>query len=663
MTGFIAVVDMDDLGETMKLRKDLEAAQASAKRKPDLPDLLYIRVPGVNRVTLPCRLRAMQTAASAQYLELLHPKTKRVKIDARMVASMEDILKQQRPAGGEVAIEVDREAARAKRDELRARGESAYLVDCLRLAPARRILARIGGPVFGWREPTADELRAWVRSDGLVDDAALQAAGVTVFRYLTATEGLEVALQRRDASTMLDMAVEQLAEGANRQVAGRPAYLQTIEAVHRRDRKLDTAGGTKVPTIIAQQLHTAPGRGGQQPDTKNPEKFAVTLATHELEEPYRGEKGLQLRPAVNHQTIAEAGGPGGALHQLWEAAKVQRGQQREPFLGIEARAELPQRTKRSAKRKPMEDPRQLVLWATEAEQVAARDIMVLDQRTKMPDQERWQTLTDVTQRMIAGYGVQTLVVGAAVFKLWRAELEAKRDTAGAIAVGVNDVARVLGMEPRSLNAKRRAALEDQLRLLTAIALPVKLGTFKGKEWTWHTRVFVVEEFLRADDGETIYRLRPTARWQDPKDFMWIPDELMQLDLGRQELEVRMGTLICREFGRGYGAKIVSERDLRRRLDWMLMEAGDISVEGMIRRDGPAAAKARLLTMIENLEAIGLDIAVEWNDENLLASVCRLMVSERLALVHHQLAGKRLLGVTKAVRPRAKPRKQEARAKS
>ena len=148
--------------------------------------------------------------------------------------------------------------------------------------------------------------------------------------------------------------------------------------------------------------------------------------------------------------------------------------------------------------------------------------------------------------------------------------------------------------------------------------------------------------------------------------MWVPDELMQLDLGRQELEIRMGTLICREFGRGYGAKIVSERDLRRRLDWMLMEAGDISVENMIRKEGTAAAKARLLTMIASLEAIGLDMAVEWDEDNLLASICRPLVSERLSLVHHQLAGKRLLGVNKRLaeaRKPGKPRKLKAKAES
>ena len=60
------------------------------------------------------------------------------------------------------------------------------------------------------------------------------------------------------------------------------------------------------------------------------------------------------------------------------------------------------------------------------------------------------------------------------------------------------------------------------------------------------------------------------------------------------------------------------------------------------------------------------MAVEWDEDNLLASICRPLVSERLSLVHHQLAGKRLLGVNKRLaeaRKPGKPRKLKAKAES
>jgi hypothetical protein len=42
------------------------------------------------------------------------------------------------------------------------------------------------------------------------------------------------------------------------------------------------------------------------------------------------------------------------------------------------------------------------------------------------------------------------------------------------------------------------------------------------------------------------------------------------------------------------------------------------------------------------------MAIEWNDDDLRASICRPIVSERLSLVHDQLAGKRLRGARAAL---------------
>jgi hypothetical protein len=242
--------------------------------------------------------------------------------------------------------------------------------------------------------------------------------------------------------------------------------------------------------------------------------------------------------------------------------------------------------------------------------------------------------------MLGDYGIETIAVSAAVFKLWREARDQNREVQ-AITVDVPTIARVLGHDLRAMNAKRREAIDRQLRLLTAMTLPIHVGQWKGKEWVWHGRMLQVDEYLRASDGETIYRLRPTERWADPKAFLWVPDELLQLDLGRQELEVRLGWIICREFARGYGSKIVGERDLRRRLDWLLTEAGDISIDRLVRDLGAAGAKSRLIKAFTVLESMGLDVHVEWKDEDLRGSMCRPLVSERLALVHDQISGKRL----------------------
>lgn len=638
MTGFVAVVDLETLREATQLRDSLEAALAGSKRKPALPDTLYLRVPGINRMTLPCRLRASQTDTGAAFIELLHPKTKRVKIDARMTASVETIMQQQRSGAGEVAIEVDTEVARAKRNELRAAGHSVYLMDTLRAVPARRILVRASGPVFPWREPTADELRAWVDERGLVRDDAVQAAGFTVLRFLASSDGLEAALKQRDTSSMLDLAIEQLAANASAKTVGKPDYQLTIDAIRRRDRRLDMAGGAKVPTILAQQLHTAPGRGGERLQVPSGEDIEPTMWTHDL----HGDDFIREDPGGTFdRDDARSMEAMKALRSRANLA-VQRGETvvQERYMGFEVRADLPRRTKRKAKRKGLEDPKQLVLWVTEAEQVTGRDLAKLEQRVKGPAADRWRSIHDAAATMLGDYGIETIAVSAAVFKLWREARDQNREVQ-AITVDVPTIARVLGHDLRAMNAKRREAIDRQLRLLTAMTLPIHVGNWKGKEWVWHGRMLQVEEYLRASDGETIYRLRPTERWADPKAFLWVPDELLQLDLGRQELEVRLGWIICREFARGYGSKVVGERDLRRRLDWLLTEAGDISIDRLVRDLGAAGAKARLVKAFAALESIGLDVTVEWNDEDLRASMCRPLVSERLALVHDQLAGKRL----------------------
>lgn len=632
MNGFVAVVNIDDPREAFKLRSDLEAAMGWKKRIPALPDLLYLRVPGLNRVTLPCRLRAARSEGDAAYLELLHPNTKRVRIDARMVASLDVIMQQPRQAHGEVAIELDRDALRATRATL---GDQAFLLDVMRVTPTRRMLVR-AMPIAGWREPTSQERSEWLDAAGVAREDAIRSAGFTLQRFLKCDDGLEAALQRQDAGSMLDLAIEQMIAQAGAKAGGKPEYQVTIEAVRRRDRALDTAGGAKVPTILAQQLHTAPGRAGPAAGP-----MTITMGTHELETDRRNEE--RLTNLITHTTLSDAGGPDGALHALHKLSQMQMGSHPAnvaSMIGIEARSDLPKRTKRGAKRKPLEDPKQLVLWATETE-LTRRDPFAVRETQSFPSGQRWNSLADSARDLIAAYGVETIAVAAALFKLWREELEAKRDQAGPIRVGVADVARVMGLDPRSMNAKRREAIQTQLRLLTAMTLPVKMGAWKGKDWTWHGRIFGVEEFLLADDGEAIYRLKPTSRWQDPKAFLWVPDELIQLDLGRQELEMRLGWMICREFARGYGAKFVGDRDLRRRLDWMLAEAGDVTIDRLIRDKGASSAKARMVQAVEALEAIGLDMAIEWNDDDLRASICRPIVSERLSLVHDQLAGKRL----------------------
>lgn len=640
MTGFVAVVDIDDPREAFKLRSDLEAAMAWKKRIPPLPDLLYLRVPGWNRVTLPCRLRAARSEGDAAYLELLHPNTKRIRIDARMVASLDVIMQQPRPAQGEVAIELDQDALRARRAAL---GDQAFLLDVMRETPARRMLVR-AMPIAGWREPTSQERSEWLDAAGVAREDAIRGAGFTLQRFLKCDDGLEAALQRQDAGSMLDLAIEQMIAQAGAKAGGKPEYQVTIEAVRRRDRALDTAGGAKVPTILAQQLHTAPGRAGPAAGP-----MTITMGTHELETDRRD--AARLNHLVTHAALQDAGGLDGALAALHKMSQMQMGSHPAnvtSMIGIEARSDLPQRTKRGAKRKPLEDPKQLVLWATETELMTRRDPAAVRETVQFPAGMRWSSLADSARDLIAAYGVETIAVAAALFKLWREELEAKRDQAGPIRVGVADVARVMGLDPRSMNAKRREAIQTQLRLLTAMTLPVKMGAWKGKDWTWHGRIFGVEEFLLADDGEAIYRLKPTSRWQDPKAFLWVPDELIQLDLGRQELEMRLGWMICREFARGYGAKVVGDRDLRRRLDWMLAEAGDVTIDRLIRDKGTSSAKARMLQAVEALEAIGLDMAIEWNEDDLRASICRPIVSERLSLVHDQLAGKRLRGARAAL---------------
>jgi hypothetical protein len=639
MSGFVAVVDIDDPREAFKLRSDLEAAMRSKKHLPALPDLLYLRVPGLNRVTLPCRLRAARSEGDAAYLELLYPKKARVRIDARMVASVDVIMQQPRLAHGEVVIELDQDALRAKRA---AQGDQAFLLDVMRVTPTRRMLVR-AMPIAGWREPTSQERSEWLDAAGVAREDAIRSAGFTLQRFLKCDDGLEAALQRQDAGSMLDLAIEQMIAQAGAKAGGKPEYQLTIEAVRRRDRALDTAGGAKVPTILAQQLHTAPGRAGPAAGP-----MTITMGTHELETDRRD--AARLNPLVNHATLADAGGPDGALHALYKLSQMQMGSHPAnvaSMIGIEARSDLPQRAKRGVKRKPLEDPKQLVLWATETE-LKRRDPFAVRETQSFPAGQRWNSLADSARDLIAAYGVETIAVAAALFKLWREELEAKRDQAGPIRVGVADVARVMGLDPRSMNAKRREAIQTQLRLLTAMTLPVKMGAWKGKDWTWHGRIFGVEEFLLADDGEAIYRLKPTSRWQDPKAFLWVPDELIQLDLGRQELEMRLGWMICREFARGYGAKFVGDRDLRRRLDWMLAEAGDVTIDRLIRDKGASSAKARMVQAVEALEAIGLDMAIEWNDDDLRASICRPIVSERLSLVHDQLAGKRLRGARAAL---------------
>jgi len=662
--GFVAVVELAGPDEAVRLHQALIAATAGAKRPPVLPDLLYLRVPGVTRWTLPCRLRRKQRAGGSPFIELLYPKVRpQPQIDARLIASGDEIMRMPRPGGPEIAVEVDRAAFDESRKQPRPRGERPYLVDILPTLPAKRVMVR-SGTVFGWRDATAEELQAWLVNGVLVGEI-VERQGFTVHRFIHSDNGLQSALDQRAKGDMLDLAVEQIVAAATERRGGRPDYQARIDAVGRRDRRLDTQGGTKLPQILPQLLTTAPGRSG--PDA--PSSLEVTMSTHEIEEDRHGETqlrfGLDYRRILDHGGKKQEGRALGPLSELGDAAAIVRGsgKGREWLLGIEVRAELKERAKKRGKRKPLDDPRQLVLWSTEAEQVAQRDLVVIDrdQRRGMKEQDRLVRLQDAALDLMRDYGVQTIQVGAAVFQLWRKAIEKDKEVR-AITVDRDTVARVLGFEPHAMNDRMRKGIDQQLRLLTAMTLPVRLGMFNMKHWTWHGRILTVQEFIRSEDGETVYKLSPADRWKDDRRFLWVPDELLQLDLGRHELEFRLGWIICREFSRGYGNKVMSEaagklRELHRKLGWMLAEAGDMTIQRTIEDQSRAAAKARIVRAVEMLEGIGLDMVIEWNEDSLLDSICRPIVSERLSLVHEQLSGARLrraqLTLTKKPKAQAK----------